>query len=86
MRNAPKEEEDDTMLPLHFTDGFSEPSGKGRTRKRDDVKLLQPLLGMSDTDIDGKYGDETVRRVKAICGGDGKTVNGRCYIKSRRPA
>lgn len=23
----------------------------------------------------------TVRRVKAICGGDGKTVNGECYIK-----
>lgn len=74
-------EEDDTMLPLHFTDGFSEPSGKGRTRKREDVKLLQALLGMSDSDIDGKYGDETVRRVKAICGGDGKTVTGECYIK-----
>ena len=76
-----KEEDDDTMLPLHFSDGFSEPTGKGRTRKREDVKLLQALLGMSDTDIDGKYGDETVHRVKAICGGDGKTVSGECYIK-----
>lgn len=69
VRKAPTEEEDDTMLPLNFTDGFSEPSGKGRTRKREDMKLLQALLGMSDTDIDSKYGDEAVRRVKAICGG-----------------
>jgi hypothetical protein len=76
-----EEEEDDTMLPLHFTDGFSEPTGKGRTRKREDVKLLQALLGMSDADIDGKYGDETVRLVKAVCGGNGKTVDGECYIK-----
>jgi hypothetical protein len=75
------EEDDDTMLPLHFHDGFSEPTGKGRTRKRDDVKLLQALLGMSDDDIDGKYGDEVAGRVKAICGGDGKVVDGQCYIK-----
>jgi hypothetical protein len=75
------EEEDDTLLPLHFSDGFSEPTGKGRARKREDVKLLQSLLGMNDADIDGKYGEETVRRVKAICGGDGKTVDGDCYIK-----
>jgi hypothetical protein len=69
------------LLPLHFSDGFSEPTGKGRARKREDVKLLQSMLGMNDADIDGKYGEETVRRVKAICGGDGKTVDGDCYIK-----
>lgn len=81
LTTVPTEEEDDTMLPLHFTDGFSEPTGKGRTRKREDVKLLQAMLGMSDVDADGKYGDETVRRVKAVCGGDGKLVDGDCYIK-----
>jgi hypothetical protein len=75
------EEDIDTMLPFHFTDGFSEPTGKGRTRKREDVKLLQGLLGVSDADIDGKYGEETVRRVKAICGGDGKSVDGNSYLK-----
>lgn len=75
------QEDDDTMLPLHLGDGFKEPTGKGRTRKREDVKVLQALLGMSDDDIDGKYGDDTVRLVKAICGGDGKTVDGDCYIK-----
>ena len=74
-------EEDDTMLPFHFTDGFNQPRGKGRTNKREDVKALQAMLGMTGADIDGQYGEETVRRVKAICGGDGKTVTGDCYIK-----
>ena len=74
-------QKDDTMLPFHFTDGFSQPSGNGRVHKKEDVKVLQALLGMADSDIDGKYGEETVRRVKAICGGDGRTVDGGCYIK-----
>jgi hypothetical protein len=74
-------EEDDTMLPLHLTDGFNEPTGQGRTRKRDDVKVLQAMLGFSDDDIDGKYGEETVRKVKAIVGGNGKTVDGKAYIR-----
>lgn len=74
-------EEDDTMLPLVLTDGFNEPTGKGRTRKREDVKVLQAMLGLADGDIDGKYGAETARRVKAICGGNGKTVDGACYVK-----
>jgi hypothetical protein len=74
-------EEDDTMFPLHFTDGFNEPKEQGRTRKRDDVKVLQAMLGFSHVDIDGRYGDETVRKVKAIVGGNGKTVDGMAYIK-----
>ncbi len=73
--------EEDTMLPLRFTDGFSEPSGKGRTRKREDVKVLQAMLGLADGDIDGKYGAETARKVKAIAGGNGKTVDGLAYVK-----
>ncbi len=76
-----QEDEEDTMLPFHFSDGFNEPSGKGRVHKREDVKVLQALLGMADDDIDGKYGDATVSKVKAICGGDGKTVDGACYVK-----
>jgi hypothetical protein len=74
-------EEDDTMLPLHFTDGFNEPTGQGRTRKRDDVKVLQAMLGFTDDDIDGKYGDGTVAKVKAIAGGNGKTVDGKAYVR-----
>jgi hypothetical protein len=74
-------EDDDAMLPLHFSDGFSEPTGQGRTQKREDVKVLQALLGMSDEDIDGRYGQETADKVAAICGGDGRTVDGDCYIK-----
>ena len=80
-RGSPPNEKDDTMLPFHFTDGFDEPEGPGRTRKREDVKVLQAMLGFSDEDIDGKYGDETVRNVKAIVGGDGRTVDGEAYIK-----
>lgn len=39
------------------------------------------MLGFSDDDIDGRYGDETVRKVKAVVGGNGKTVDGMAYIK-----
>jgi hypothetical protein len=74
-------QEDDTMLPLHFTDGFSDPTGQGRTRKRDDVKVLQAMLGFTDDDIDGKYGEGTVAKVKAIVGGNGKIVDGMAYIR-----
>jgi hypothetical protein len=73
--------EDDTMLPIHFTDGFNEPTGQGRTRKRDDVKVLQAMLGFTDDDIDGRYGKETVAKVKAMVGGNGKTVDGKAYIR-----
>lgn len=76
---GPKEEE--TLLPFHFTDGFNEPKAGGRPGKREDVKVLQAMLGFSDDDIDGKYGEETVRRVRAVAGGNGKTVDGAAFIK-----
>jgi hypothetical protein len=75
-----REEEEDAMLPLVFGDGFSEPTGKGRTAKREDVKVLQAMLGMSNDDIDGRYGTETKRKVAEICGGDGEIVDGACFI------
>lgn len=74
-------QEEDTLLPFRFTDGFNEPKAGGRPAKREDVKLLQAMLGFSDSDIDGKYGEETARRVKAVVGGNGKTVDGAAFVK-----
>jgi murein DD-endopeptidase MepM/ murein hydrolase activator NlpD len=46
--------------------------------------VLQAMLGFADADIDGMYGEETVRRVKTHTGGDGKTVDGKTYIRIQR--
>lgn len=65
------------FLPLKDGDGLT----RGRPERREDVYLLQSLLGFSGGDLDGFYGGDTAGAVKpfTIPPGDGKITGGLTY-------
>jgi len=58
------------MWPMYETDGYTTPSGSGRTTWRDNVKVLQGMVrdagGQADTD--GKLGPGTIAEVARVTG------------------
>lgn len=68
---------DMAFLPLKDGDGLS----RGRLDRREDVYLLQTMLGFVGGDLDGRYGSGTAAAVKPYdpAGGDGKVCDGRTY-------
>ena len=72
--------EADTMYPMYETDGYTNPSGKGRTYKRDDVTVLQGLTNDAGGNVseDGKLGPSTIAAIASVTGipVEGGTVTG----------
>ncbi len=68
---------DMAFLPLKDGDGLS----RGRPERREDVYLLQSMLGFSGSGLDGLYGGGTATAVKpfTVPAGDGKVCSGRTY-------
>ncbi len=69
--------DDMAFLPLKDGDGLS----RGRPERREDVYLLQSMLGFTGSGLDGRYGAGTAAKVKpfTIPASDGKTCGGRTY-------
>ena len=65
------------FLPLLDGDGLS----RGRPDRREDVYLLQTMLGLTGSGLDGRYGSGTAGLVAPFDpeGGDGKVCGGRTY-------
>ena len=72
------------FLPLKDGDGLD----RGRPERREDVYLLQSLLGFTGSDLDGFYGGDTATAVKPLTNptGDGKVVGGRTYAAIEQAA
>ena len=70
-------ENDMPFLPLKDGDGLD----RGRPERREDVYLLQSLLGFAGSDLDGFYGGDTATAVAPFdpAGGDGTVCGGRTY-------
>jgi len=58
------------MWPMYETDGYSSPSGNGRTAWRDNVKVLQGMVRDAGgrADMDGKLGPGTIAEVARVTG------------------
>ena len=69
--------DDMAFLPLKDGDGLS----RGRPERREDVYLLQSMLGITGSGLDGLYGNGTAAKVKpfTIPPSDGKVCSGRTY-------
>ena len=65
------------FLPLKDGDGLD----RGRPERREDVYLLQSLLGFTGSDLDGFYGGDTATAVEPFTNpaGDGTVCGGRTY-------
>lgn len=69
--------DDMAFLPLQDGDGLD----RGRPERRDDVFLLQSMLGFTHGDLDGFYGGDTAAAVAPHdpAGGDGSVCGGLTY-------
>lgn len=59
-----------TVYPMYETDGYATPTGKGRTSKREDVRVLQGLTNDAGGDVseDGKLGPGTLNEIGRLTG------------------
>lgn len=66
----PPSQEGTPMWPMFYTDGFSNPSGSGRSEWRENVKVLQHLVNRAGgaVDEDGLLGNATLVEIGHLTG------------------